>query len=1038
MDMETEMTSEEAEMETQSAGSDFSLYQVDNSEGQQCTLLQAHRTIQGAAGGPGNTFNILMADVSGSMSGSWPLVVKGWNDSIRDKLTDPAMLFVFNTQVTYLRKDTSLAQGDFLSGGTNITEALKRLRHEIDDCSPNFVNVFIITDGGHGSGAPYPEEEIQQMRPPPGKTVNVYLLGITNCFPVNYSIDIRSHLHNGSANMDSFYWARESHEIVEQIEAIGRNLAIGTVKVTLNQEGYILPGLESTSTLHAGEWMYFPEPPDRLPGLKAIIASEEKEIPHNIKKASVSILLDNVFPQWNSMLIKQHRQKKHVPKDTFNLMDSLFHSNMDKLKKTVDDQPNVGVKARLQRKSVRNFEREYTTLMNTSRTVIEVEGKYENEIELANNILKSTVSGMKYDTKNLRMRGHGLDDFERDVNAFRTIYEKSQGAIKALPPPHPDDCCRITVSSTLSDLQDEDFLLMLDEGKYELLRNFTMTGIPAYAPVRDSSQINAWTMTIRHMLVTPYTILSQRAIELKAEVSGPDNVLGFIDKDVQLKADDEKSRFNIIIPIVPASASKVLKTIVRSNLYAMMTTFCILKNPHIVDYNAHLAALAIAWVRSVADHPPGSRPEYVTDRLTAIVATAELYMDRKTVVTYLNGLEAKPQQALMTESTETFDEHTLKCESLVKPLFFLGLRKDKVTASQLQVFLKLLLFEYIGRCLSNYKTGEANATPFTDFFVVELNDPKKKEEWLMNSSQSIVDEFNSSHQDLLKDFFAPENVEKATQKFIHSKIAGLGDNLTTTLSLAINMDKTKRLRNPAGCGDVRFYTFRAWAQEMGVSEDDINAAYDPAQVLVYVCEALRFRNSRERLARDLSTHDECLEYIKGQVAKENGKTLEQLVVKKINETAMSRWMETYLTIHKPVVKPLSREQVIAEAQPRGIQVTEETFNQVYRYDPECQLVRNACQIPACPHYLVPTKRFNQHLAVERLSGIFPHALHLVAKELCGENEDKVVEEIVTGSHSGTRNRKKYPLTEPESLRKLDELKPQIAGLLQAYKEAPPR
>lgn len=60
----------------------------------------------------------------------------------------------------------------------------------------------------------------------------------------------------------------------------------------------------------------------------------------------------------------------------------------------------------------------------------------------------------------------------------------------------------------------------------------------------------------------------------------------------------------------------------------------------------------------------------------------------------------------------------------------------------------------------------------------------------------------------------------------------------------------------------------------------------PWQVLVYVCEALRFRNSRERLARELSTHTECLEYIKAQVAKENGKSLEQLVVKKVRDISL--------------------------------------------------------------------------------------------------------------------------------------------------------
>ena len=645
-------------------------------------------------------------------------------------------LFAFNTKVDHLRDGTQLCHHkDKVQGGTNITKALKKVRQEVDNCKENFVQVFIITDGDHGGDSPLPEVEINHMKAPPGKTVNVYLLGITEYFPVNYSIDIRSHLHNGKANMPSLYWAKDKTDIPEQMMAIGEDLKMSNMKMTLNHEGYILPGLDSIPTIHSGEWMYFPKAPEKFVDLKVTINSEERKIPNdNVTDVGINILLEYLYPQWNNVLIQQHRKKLFVPKETFNLMDSLFNATMNKLKQPPCGNEG-GVKARLVRKYLKGHEIQYLTMKNKSRTVIEVEGKYENEMELADNILMSTVSGCKYDTKNLKLRGHNTDDFERDIENFSTIYKKIEADIKALPTPHPDECCRVTMSSTLLDLQDNEFQLMLEDGKYELLRNFTMTGIPAYAPVRDSSQINVWTLAISHMLVMPFTILSQRAIEEKVRVEGSANSLGFIDKEVQMKADDEKSRFNIIIPLVPAAASTVLKPIVRSNLYAIMSTFCILKNPHIIDYSAHLAALACAWVRSVFDHPPAKRPEYVKDRLAALTATAELYMDRKSVLTYLKGIFTAPRQALMTESKENVDEQTIKCESLVKPLFFLGLRKDKVKPDQMQVLLRMLLAEFVGRCLSNYKTNDTNAMPFTDFFAAELNDPKEKEKWLLKTSE---------------------------------------------------------------------------------------------------------------------------------------------------------------------------------------------------------------------------------------------------------------------------------------------------------------
>ncbi|XP_045117428.1 uncharacterized protein LOC123508074 isoform X1 [Portunus trituberculatus] len=1024
------LQAEDEIMEVDSISSDFQIYRLlASEEGQYSTLVEANKVIAGNARQTANNFNLLMADVSYSMVQAWPDVIDSWNKNIKDKLTGTTKLYLFSDEVTFLRSETYLSHDDRVRGGTNVTAALKRVRAEIETCRETVVQVFIITDGGHGAGEPLPETEIVKMHAPHGKTVNVFLLGITSGFPVNYSIDIRSHLHNGSATIPSLYWAKENSEIDSQMEAIGKDMNMCHVKMTLNHDGYILPGTDSTSVIRPGEWMYFPRPPEEIVDLKVTIDSEERKVYHNVKEANVTILLEYLYPQWNSVLIQRHRKKQHVPRETFGLMDSLFQVNLRKMM-SCSTGSAVGVKNRLMRKAYKKLEYGYATLKNMSRTIIEVEGRYKNEIELANNILRSTVSGRKYEVKNLKLRGHGTEEYQNDVEEFRKIYNESQEAIKALPPSHPDECCRITMTSTLTDLQDDEFLLMLEEGKYELLRNFTMTGIPAFSPVRDASQINVWTLTISHMLVMPFTILSQRAIEEKVSVEGSDDILGFINKDVLMKDDDEKSRFNIIIPIVPASAATALRRVVQSKLYAMMATFCILKNPHIIDFSAHLAALACAWVKSLSDHPPANRPSYVTERMGNITATAELYMERKTVKNYINVILTESQQALMTESVSKFNEQTIKCESLVKPLFFLAMRRDKLTASQLENLLPLLLTEYIGRCLSNYKVTEKDATPFTDFFAPELIDPKKMDKWLVNTSQDSIKEFKESHGNLLASFYAPENVEKAIKGFIENKKKDMEDHILDTASLQINMDKVKHLKNVSSCGEVRFFTFGTWAEEMGVPKETIKAAYEPSQVLIYVCEALNNRSSKERMSKTLGSHSDCLKIIKEQVKKEIGNTLLGNLRRKIAELTVGEWKKEYLSTHEQIVKPLSLEQVVAEAQARGIDVTEDTFKLKYRYNAQCKLLRNACQIPVCPFYLVPNRRFNQHLAVERVFGHFPHSLHVVSKEMCDESVEHVMGEIITGSHSGRKNRKKCPIVEPEPFQKLE---PEIQELMKIYK-----
>ena len=634
---------------------------------------------------------------------------------------------MFENRVHFIRDGTALTNGDNKGGGTNITLALNTIRNEVDKCSQSIVRIFIVTDGGHSGSHPLPEQEIALMRPPAGKTVSVYLLGICSDFPVNYSIDIRSQMHNGNANIPTLFWAKRQDDIVDQLMAIGDELNSGLMKLKLNIEGHLLPGIAKTSSVHLGEWIYFEEAPEELPEM-SISVNEEPFKPLHIasKPSTVKHLLDGIFRQWNSVLIQQHRKKAHVPRENFAFMDSLFNHFFNEISHNAPTGHDI--KSRMARKQMKSCQVDYQTLMNQSKSVIDVEGKFQNEMELAETILKSTVINRKYDVKNLRLRGHGQDEYEDDMKEFRKLYIAAKPKIMALPAPSPEESCRVTIVSTLGDLQDPDFEMILEENKFELLKTFTMTGIPIYAPVRDASQINPWTLVIKHILVTPFTILGQQVLEHSAAADATS--MGLEDKDVILQQDNEQTRFNAIIPLVPADAAKVLKPLVTSNIYAMMSTFCILKNPHIIDYNAHIAALACAWMRTVREFPSEKRPEFASERLKSIVATAGLYMGRPTIKKYIEALTKCPKQALMTESTEEFDGKPLKCESLIKPAFFMYQRKAEFSIEQRTGILDLLLYEFIGRCLSSYKVDESEATPFTEFFCAQLTDKESKKAWL--------------------------------------------------------------------------------------------------------------------------------------------------------------------------------------------------------------------------------------------------------------------------------------------------------------------
>nr|BDV49865.1 MAG: hypothetical protein [Penaeus semisulcatus pemonivirus] len=946
-----------------------------------------------------NSYNLLLADVSGSMTSYWPAVVSGWNTSVAPKLRGRTDLYAFGSRVELLRTGTELKRSDFTSGQTDLTGALQTIVDNVYACKEKYVKVFIITDGDHNQLTDPPETVISLMREPKGKVCDVYLLGAGNCFPVQYSVNIRSRLHNGSTNLPTLFWAEHPSDVENQMKAISKNLAnMNERSLKLSVPGWKLPGSKSTHNFHILEWVFFPEDPEKHGSLKVSLDKYECQLAPERTKIT-SDILSKVLRQWNSVAVQLHSVGKRIPSDLLPFMERLFYTNMQM------GIEGHSVAARLARINAKTVEVEFRTNMNKIKEILTTE-KHSDALRLAENILSTTVTAGKFEVKSLQLKGHSELDYEKDCQDFKNVYETKKAELMAVAVT-PEECCRITMSSTISDLQDEDFLQMLSLSKYEFLKQFTMSGIPVFSPTRDSVGLNPWSYSITRILRSPYTTLSQVAIESYAANNEP----GARHKDIKLKEDDDNTHFNAVIPVFSPEAAKVMEPLVQTRIYAMCVTFAILKNPHIIEYNMHLAALATCWVRILYEHPEVPRPEFVRLREESIFATASLYMKRKGNVDYCKLLTEDTPQALMTESTVKINKRPVKCESLIKPMFMLYFMKlnREIDMTEVARIVRLILVEFVGRSVSHVRNSKKNSTPYTDFFMAVLKDEDKKKDFLQSCAEKVkstIDKGGSSAAFPLSKFYTLEGVQKEAKKKSIMQMRAVRENLA--LPVRVCMDKVERLFNVSLAGAVSWRTLRTYAREMGLAADVVEDLFAEKSAFIYTQHALRYNSSKERLSAKIDSYEDAFSYVKMQVKMEN---VNHLINTLLNDTISSyqrAWLTEYHQAHSDVVRPMNKEQIVAEAAARGVEVTAATFDQVYRkYRPHLGLLSNACQCPSCPFFLQPNKRYNQHAIVERQkSTLFPHGFHQVAYD-CREGGLKIaISEFQTGIHRKHKGRGK--------------------------------
>ncbi|XP_064107387.1 uncharacterized protein LOC135216184 [Macrobrachium nipponense] len=980
------------------------------------TILQMPSKHPGGEASSGDrTFNILMADVSGSMSYTWTSIKDNWNRYVSPKLEGTTRIFTFGSKVRFRREGTTLEDKDFSNESTELTGALQTILSQIYTCSQQFVNVFIITDGDHNCSKVTPSSIIEQMEAQSSKVFNIFLLGVGNKFPVEYSINIRSRLHNGSSNVPTIYWAKLKDDIKEQMEAIGNKLSDNpSFSIKLNSLGYKLPGhtlgyklpgLSPNDTFYLGEFVYFPDEPKNHTEINMQAGNHTVTIKLEPTIMDVETLL-RIFRQWNTNVIQMKFRKESIPDSIIPFMENLYETLTEKPKSSAGKSIRERITAEDKGKDM-----EFRTLINKVKEILTKE-KFENQIELADNILSTSVTRTKYEVKTLQLKGHTDKEFEEDCKEFLKIYDAHKEAFLRLEVP-PECLCQATHQSTLTDLQDKDFPEILKREKFEFLKKFTISGIAVYAPTRDSVTLNPWSYRIQRIVNAPYTIMSQVSMETLAK--DPKDT----DKAVHAESNDDSTSFNAIVPVFPPNIAKHLKPIVRSKIYAMCVTFATLKNPHIIDFNVHMATLAVTWVRYLFENPTLPRPEYVKAQMESIEATAQCYMDRRGYATYVEMLKDKPELALMTESTEKINNKAIMCETIIKPMFLLNMMQlsdNKIDSHQIAKILRVILLEYIGRCLSHYKSEKGEETPYTDYFASSLEDKERKKQFVEEFVKNAKEEISSSNStDLIESYYTYEEVRKAAKKLTKIHLESVKEKMIGTITIEVNAEKVKALRNVTSAGDVSWNTLQTYAYHMGLQEEVVNQLFSQESIFVCTAHALRYRSSRERLASNVDDFETYKKFVADEVRKENLQVLSKQFLESLPPVIAEEWLKDYLDIHTEVVEPMTPQQIVHQAQQLGVDVTEETFEKVYKkYRPQVGLLGNACQTKRCPYYLQPKEHYNQHASVERLMGKTPfiHGMHKIVNQYHSHDLSTILKEMSSGEHTN----KKEPIPEEAVLK----------------------
>ena len=918
---------------------------------------------------PKSVHNILLCDTSGSMGSYWAKVASGWNKLV-EKLDGTVKIILFHTNAfTYPGKILPLYPPQ--QGGTNIIAGLEELEKEIKNNSlKDLIRVFFITDGADSENNFISRfnHTIKKYHKPINQ-VEFFVIGLTDNFPAFISQSIRASIHTGRSSIPNLFWSQtcSESEIMEEFDMIAKQQKTIS-KIILPTQGKITPFDKSTNTFYTGDWV-------QIQGSSLMIGNNSLnwfECEGNIYQLEINTkpTFDNLlemFAQWIGQLqstsIKLDSDTKTIKEyatQTKILIEQMYQTYINSIPilnemKTFTE--------RIISKQIKTKTYQYQSYLKIATDLASgVRLQFMNNIELAKQ-LKGVYIG-KYSQKAFEIRSHTEEDFEKDKELFIKILEDTLPLLKDI---ECEEHCVITLDNTLDIIRSEGFIdtLRNTTSKIEFLQNIGVTGNGVMINITDASTMNPWVTQIKH-ISTNCSILSTTAIEDLIDNPPSNAQLTQYEKDNCVVAiqvgDGDLEKLNAVVPLFKKKVADAMAPIIRSRLFQLICTYSIQKSPFTLNHNAHLGALS-GLLGHLLTQP---KSEWREKTVQKIRYTANVYLNREGLQKFINMLWTNPARAVVSE----IPNEEIKCESITKLLLMILVSAQDKTQEQIAEVMGHVWKEYIGRIIGS--TNQVNEW-------IELTNPEELE-------QSVeFPEFDS--------IYSHGYTVSETKKKIEQTMRSIKYTRPQNLKAKLNIEKLKNEWNGGNVGNLSWKGLKVFTNSIGYDTSDEN-------IFQYVVHGIKYSGSAERQS-EIDTYVDSEEWIVNELIGLTCAKIREKIIYDYKSQASCRYFETFAHEHQTIL-PMSKEDIIIDANNRGIQVCEETFYSIYQINPDNKLLSNACMAKDCPYYLHPRTDFSSHIERMKTDPNFIHSYHRTIYADKNKSVNKIIEDLAKGYHRPTK------------------------------------
>lgn len=921
-----------------------------------------------------NVHNILLCDSSGSMSSYWTKVAKGWNNLV-EKIDGTVSLILFSDDV-YKCPGKTLPYVMPNSGGTNIVKGLEELEKEIKKFKySNLVRVYFVTDGEDSNRHSFENRfnAVMNKYHKPTNNVEFYVFGLTANFPVFISQAIRAKIHTGRATIPNLFWSQNcsEKEIVDEFINIGKlNKNISKIKLSVN--GTLNPFDISTNTFYTGDWVLIEGSTNFANSTNSTNSNMQNdhvptwfECNNNVYQLEVNThpVFDDLlelFAQWTGML-QIISIKLASNADTVKIYATKTKEKMEQMyNKFVSSNNILGTMKtfteRIANKQIKTKIYQFQAYLKIANDLASgIKLQFMNNLELAKQ-LKGVYVG-KYSQKAFEMRSHTDEDFESDKQSFIKILEKTLPLLKDI---ESKEHCVITLDNTLDIIRSDGFIETLKNttSKIDFLQNIGITGNGVLLNITDAAIINPWVTQIKDVGKHCST-LSTVAIEELIDNSSNNDLTQYEKDSCVVKipiGEGQIEKINCVIPLFSKKISEAMAPIIRSKLFQLICTYSIQKSPFTLNTNAHLGALS-GLLGYLLTQP---KSEWRERTVNKIKHTSSVYLNRESLQKFIEKLWSNPARAVVTE----IPNDDIKCESITKLLLMILVSAKDKSQEQISEVMNHVWKEYIGRIIGNNNQ-------IANWF--DLTNPQ-----LLSEHMEFPD-FDSIYE---HGYTVSE-----TKKVIEKKLRVLKFNYPNGLDVKLNIDKLKNEFNGGNVGNLTWNGLKVFTNSIGydISNDNI---------FQYVTHGLKYSGSADRMSA-IATYQESKDWIINELIGLKISKIREKIINDYKIKASEKYFESFAFEHK-IVLPMTKEDIIKNANVLNIQVNQDTFDSVYTFNSNNKLLINACMAKDCPYYLHPRDDFSSHIERMKTNPDFIHSFHRTIYKQKNQPINKIIDDIAVG------------------------------------------